>query len=185
MQLNKKLNLVLPLYRGKDQASVYVHSTPISRAVFEAFFMIIAKTFSSIYAGGLGVTGGPAVAAMLLRQHAKEQGGDEYLAEVDAGLFSEIRRLTNVVVLGPDGWETVPLDEGLKRKLVDEDEAGEVENALAFFTVVSCMHRRGQLTGVLGVACDLWGARIVYSNCTEFAASLPTSITADDTGTKE
>lgn len=183
MKVNRKLNLVIELHRDHGQI-VYVHSTPIARQVFESFFMVIAKTFSSIYTGGIGIASGPAIAAMLLKKNAQDIGGEGYLAEVNAGLIEEVHRLTSVVVLGENGWENIPFAEACKKQLIDDDERGEVENALAFFTVASCMHRKEHLPGVLGTACELWGARVVSSNCTEFATSLPTSTSKENTGAK-
>jgi hypothetical protein len=107
-------------------------------------------------------------------------GGDEYVAEVQHGLVGEIHRLTSAILLTEQGWEAIPFDEALRKNMLDQDEASEVENALAFFTVVSLMHRKTQLPGVLGMACDLWEARIVSSNSTEFAASLRTPTKDED-----
>lgn len=183
MQINRKLNLVIPLPRG-DNLNIYVHSTPIGRVVFEAYFMVIAKTFASIYGEGLGVSSGPAVSALLLLQEAKKMGGDDYVAEVKAGLIAEIHRLTSVMLLTDNGWETIPFDEAIRKNMLDQDEASEVENALAFFTVISAMHKKAQLPGVLGMACDLWQAQIVSSNSTDFAASLRIPTKGDDTTVK-
>jgi hypothetical protein len=87
----------------------------------------------------------------------------------------EIRRLSNVVALGPKGWAGVPLQVALDEGTIGEDERAEVENAIVFFTVASLVHRRADLPAILDGASKLWGAQTTLLNATEFAASLPTS----------
>jgi len=177
--INRKLNLVLTYPREKG--NIYVHSTAVSRQVFESFYRVISRAFSAIYTETGGIYAGPRIAALELKRAATELGLQE--ADIQHGLIAEIQRLTSVVMLTDKGWETIPYHEAVK-KMLDEDEASEVENALAFFTVVSRMHRKQDLENVLGVMTNLWGAQIVSLNSTEFAASLQTSMTADNSGAK-
>jgi hypothetical protein len=178
VEIDRKLNLVLTVERG-DGSILHVHSTPVRQAIFTQYYKIIAKTFSQIYSGGYGVTAAPRIAAMLLRDVAAEEGSKE---GVQNGLINEIHRLTNVLVLGNAGWETLPLEDALKRGLLDEDDASEVENAVVFFTVASAMHKRTDLRGVLGAVQGIWGGRLVSSTCTVYASSLPMLIKAGTTG---
>ena len=48
MKIDKKLNLIVPVY-GDDEKTIrcYVHSTPISRETFERYFLIIGQTFGA------------------------------------------------------------------------------------------------------------------------------------------
>lgn len=182
MEINRKLNFVVPIER--DGSTLYAHATPISREVFENYHLVIAKTFSKIYNEGLGFSAGPRVAAMLLKQTAIETGvwgnRQDGTAGVEAGLLGEIRRLTNVIALGPNGWAPFPFAEAIAKGLVDADELSEVENAIVYFTVASAMHRKAELTAILAGAANLWGAQVTSSNTTEFAASLQTSIAIDN-----
>ena|SRR3974390_2260268 len=184
--IDRKLNLVLTYPR--DKGALYVHATAISKQVFETYYRVISKAFASIYTDYGGASGafasGPRIAALELKRAAAEFGGESAKADVEQGLMAEIRRLANAILLTDKGWETLPLGEVIKRGLLDEDEASEVENALAFFTVASRMHRKQELTGVLGVMSDLWGAQIVSSNCTAYAASLEIPSQADVTTKK-
>jgi hypothetical protein len=177
MKIDKKLNVVLPLER--PDGMIYVHSTPIARAVFERFFLVISKTFAAIYSEGLGSLAGPRVAAMMVRKVAAESG---ILDEVERGFFAELRRLSNVLMLTGDGWEAVPLHNAITNGVFSDDELSEVENALTFFTVVSAMHKRTEVGQVLGVMSSLWGAQITSSNCTEYGTSLQTSTGAASSG---
>ena len=67
MRLDKKLNLVIPI--EDDERTIYVHSMPISKQVFEANVFIISKTLSVLYEEGLTV----------FAQHAERFRDDEYV----------------------------------------------------------------------------------------------------------
>jgi hypothetical protein len=179
LKINRKLNFVIPIYDAENKLYAYVHSTPLSEAAFESNVRIIAQTFSAIYAGGLGAAAGPRVAAMLIREIAQENAGEEpearkaALDAVNQSLFSEIWRLTNVITLGPTGWTTLPYEDAIHQNLIDDEDAGEVENALAFFIVASAMHKRSEVGFILNLASKLWSAQTSLLNSTEYAASLP------------
>lgn len=183
MKIDRKLNLVVPFER--ESGTIYVHAAPISREVFEKYFLVIAKTFAAVYSEGLSVMAGPRVAALLLKERAVAMGIWDGPTGVDRGLMSEVRRLSNV--LAPDaakggGWATVPLQDAVDHGYMDADESVEVENILTFFIVVSAMHKRAELAAVLDGASRLWGGQITSLNCTEYTASLPTSTVGANTG---
>lgn len=174
MEINKKLNLVIPLERG-DGATIYAYSMPIDRALFERYYKIFAKCFSEIYGSGLGIMSAPRVALMIMRDAAKELGVWDGPEGAEHGLVNEIRRLTYVIALTERGWEPVPWHEAITRKLIDDDEISEVENAIAFFTVAWHYHRRSDRKGILEGASKLWGGHLESLSYTEFCAYLPTS----------
>ncbi len=183
MQLDKALNLVVPVERD-DGTTIYVHSTPVSREVFDRFFLVMAKTFSSLYTEGLGIAAGPRVAAKLLKSVASNMG-EQQLANVQQGLIAEIRRLSNVIVPNETGgWTPMPLDVAISHNLIDRDDADEVENAVTFFTLASAMHKKREARVILAEAAKLWGAEITSQSFTTFAASLPTSTSVASTGEK-
>ena len=70
MKINRALNLVIPV--ELESGTVYIHSTPISREVFEEFYLVISKTFTRIFTEGLGAIGGARIANLMLRDVAKE-----------------------------------------------------------------------------------------------------------------
>ena len=178
MKLNEKLNFVIPLYGDDDVITAYVHSTPISREVFEAHFLVISRVFAAIHAEGLGEIAGPRVAALILQKVA-ERMNDPKSAE---SLLNEIRRLSHAIIRNPGGWIKMPLQDAIDGKHIDDEDASEVLNALVFFTAVSAMHRRQVAREVLNGAAKLWGAQILSLNSTDFVASLKTSIEAVNTG---
>lgn len=181
MRISRRLNLVLPV--DTERGEIYVHSTPISREVFERHFLVLSKTFAAIYQEGLTVTAGPRVAALMLRQIATDMGVWEGPDGVENGLVAEIRRLTNVITPKEEGgYQILPYHDALRQKLLDADDVSEIEGVLSFFTVVSQMHRPNDLVTILAGMGSLWGVQTTLSNSTEFASSLPISTTAATTG---
>lgn len=185
MNLDRKLNLVVPVDRA-DGVKVWVHATPISRAVFETYFLTISKTFAAIYNQGLGAMAGPRIAGLMLKKVATEDGVWEGAGGVEGGLLAEIRRLATLVCPADSagGWQQIPFQEAVDRKLLDEGDVSEVENILVFFIVASAMHRRADLPDVLGIASSLWSAQTTSSNSTEFTGSLQTSTETASIGEK-
>lgn len=185
MRINERLNIVIPLYRDGDDAYAWVHSTPISREVFDSSYMLIAKTFTAIHSEGLGEVGGPKVALNIMRDVGRQMagpGGDG--AAVTTPLMNEIRRLSSVIVRMRDSWETMPLHDAVIGKLLDEDDVVEVENSLAFFTCASRMYPRNQRQDFMDGAARLWGAQMLSLNSTEFRVSLQTPTEIESTGAR-
>lgn len=172
MRIDRKMNLVFPV--DTEKGTVYVHTTPISREVFELHFLVISQTFAALYQQGLNIVAGPRIAAMMLKDLATKQGNWDGPDGVKEGLVAEMRRLTMVAVPGEKGWQMMPFDEVCDRGILDEDDQSEVEGAVTFFTCVSAMHRRDQLPGVLAGMASLWDAQITSLNFTAYVASLPT-----------
>lgn len=181
MRVDDRLNLVLPISRA-DGSTVYIHSMPIPRDVFETYFLVISKTFSEIYTEGLNVVSGPRIAAMMLRKVATDMRQWDGPGGVRQGLMEEIRRLSNVAAPGPNGWETLPLSLALDRGVIDEEDAWEAENTIVFFIVNCAMHTRAIIPSVLEQMRNLWAIQTSPLNITGFCASLATSTATDNTG---
>jgi hypothetical protein len=173
VKMNKKLNFVIPVDTAVGE--ILVHSMPISREVFERYYMEIGKTFAEIYTAGLGITAGPRVAKLVLKKISEDLGTWDGPAGVENGLLNEIRRLSNAIVPSDKGWSVIPLHEAIEKGVIDADDATEVENALTFFTVASSMHKRQDARGILEGAGKLWGARVESLSCTELKDSFQTS----------
>ena len=185
VKIDRKLNLVVPVTNDNGD-TFYVHSSPISRETFERYFDVIARTFTEIYSGGYGVFSAPRIAGMLLKKVAEGLGVWEGSSGVQRGLVEEIRRLSNVIVPGErGGWDTVPLYDAIKLGQINDDDASEVENVLAFFTVASVMHKKIDLPEIMRGASRLWGGQTTFLNCTEYAHSLPILTKEGNTGATE
>jgi hypothetical protein len=151
----------------------YVYSAPLSRKVFERYWLVFSKTFAQIYNEGLHVTAGPRIAAMAMREIAGSLGRLEGIDGVEHGVFDEIRRTTTIAMPTDKGWQQVILDDAVKGGLISDEDFSEVENILAFFTVISAMHRADQRRPILEGAARLWDAQIISSSFSAFIASLP------------
>lgn len=148
MQINDKLNLVLPLRRDAAGAiSVYGYHTPISREVFVANFRMLSATKAELFAKGRTYAGevGPQIAGLLLRDEARrdavrigdiEEATNAFAAKA---FFAELRRLTMVMAGSENGWEPIPLDIALSKGLIDAEDWGEAESGLVFFTALFCL----------------------------------------------
>lgn len=182
MKINRSLNLVIPV--EDDSSVLYVHSTPVGREVFERYYLIMGKVFAAIYNEGLGVVAGPRIAMLILKELA-QRGGPEMVADVERGLLAEMRRLTNVCLMGDAGWEVLPFQTVIDRKMLDDSTLVEVESAICFFIVNSALHKGGVLTSMLQTLVELFGWQLTSSNVTEFKNSLPTlTVAASSTATE-
>lgn len=192
MKIDRKLNLVLPIVDGvttdekgveHDNIVAYVHSTPISKEVFEKYFLVLSKVHARILSEGLGWAAGPRIAALMLEKVAKEDGTWEGADGVSRGLLGEIVRLTNVFMPLPvGGWDMVPLQIAIDQKLISDDDIGEVKSIIVFFTVSSWLYPKMMRDKILMEAMALSGGRTESLSCTDFSTSLPMSIATASTG---
>lgn len=181
MQIKSNLNLVIPVDYDKG-GQIFVHSTPISREVFENYFLVISKTFADIFSQGLGAISGPRVAYLMLKHTAKNIGVWDGPAGVKSGLINEIIRLTNVHLPDEKGWKTIPLQVAVSRGIIDEETMAEIEGELVFFTCVSKMNKKNQAKDIMETVNGLWGSLITSLDCMEYKTFLQTSTEAESTG---
>lgn len=180
MHIDKSLNIVIEIDR--EPSKIFVHSMPISREVFEAYFLPISMAFSKIYKVNLDGLAGPRVAALFLKSAAIEIGMWEGAQGVENGLLGEIVRLSNVVMPNPNGpgWVVKPMYNALAENLLSESEKSEVLGIQSFFTLAYHMHQKKWRTQVLA-GLDLWLTHTTSLNVTEFCASLEKSIKEETT----
>lgn len=181
-EINRRLNIVDEVTTG--DITVYVHSTPIRREIFDQHYLLLTKTINRMYEESITPVMGARIAYRLMRDVAKEMG-DIAVTKVDTLLFPEIWRLTNVLAPNPErgGWEMLPFEKAVKDGLIDEDDADVIRNHLAFFTAASWVHTRKELkTMIYPMMTAALGSQIVSSTCTEFRDSLPTSTLAESIG---
>jgi hypothetical protein len=182
MKIDRKLNLVIPV--ETEGGVYYVHSQPIGAEVFDVHYMVLAKTFAAIYSEGLGAVAAPRVASRMLRDVAKSLEVWEGPEGVEKALMGEIRRLTNILLPGSTGWESIPLHTAVARDFFTKEEVDEVEGAVTFFTVLSAMHRKSDLERMLQHLIAAWHCQTTSSNSTVFASSLTTPIGEESSGEK-
>lgn len=175
VKIDKDLNLVVTVERA-DGKEVHAHCVPLPMEIFKQYFLTISKAFAQIYMQGLTMVSGPRVAWMLLEKAGKETGEWE-------GLKAHLNRLCTV--MAPDGkgsWGQTLLQDAVARRVIDEEDAMEVEGLVAFFICVCAMHRRAERKQFLDLALPLWGGQLTSSTVTAFQHSLPTSTGAASSG---
>lgn len=178
MKINKKLNLVIPFEGG------VIHAMPISRMVFEKYYRVIAQTFAEMYSPGAAALSGPKIAALLLKDVAVKFDAWEGDEGVERGLMNEIRRLSNVAIVGNEGWQTFTYYDACKQSLLDEDQVAEIESLLVFFMCVSSMQKQRETEVILGMVNALWGSQTTLLAFTEYINSLRTSTGEGNSGEK-
>jgi len=180
LKIDQNLFLIIPV--DVDTGTLYVHAAAPGREVFERYFRVVARAFGEIQEMTGSMTG-PRVAMLTIRACAAEMGPG-VVKEVEDGLIGEIKRLANVAVPDKGRWDQVPLEEAVARGLIDETDASEVENALAFFMLGCSMYPKALKRGALTAVMQTWGARIESSDFTAFVDSLPTSTAPASSGVK-
>ena len=166
---------------------VYIHSTSISRSVFEQFYLELGKVFSqcfdSINQAHLALSA-PQLAYPALKSIATKAGNWDGVGGVKFGLVNEIVRLTNVAVSTEHGWETIPFDTAVKKEVLNEDEEAEALSSLIFFTAISKVAPKDLKNSFLEMAGALRNWELTYSDCTEYMSGLPTLTKKESTGKK-
>jgi len=181
MRIDAKLNLIVPVDQA-DGSRVFVHVTPVSREVFETYYLSISRAFTEIYTNGLNVASGPKVAALVLKDVATRMGVWDTPGGVRQGLVEEIRRLSNVVFPGPGGWSSLPLMVAVAKDIISEEDAAEAEGVATFFILNCLMHKKKNLAPTLTLMSGLWETQTSSSGVMEFAGSLRTSTEDASTG---
>lgn len=184
MKIDKKLNIIIPIERsdvdGKSKVDAYIYSIPLSLAAFNLNCELIGRTFTKIMTGGLGTIAGARMTMNVMQEIATKSNAEESYTNFK----TELHRLSTYASMSGDGWKQLPIAEAISKKLLDEDEVSEVENALAFFMVASAMYKKSENRTVLLGLSSIWDALPTLSSFTEFLASLKIS-TATETSSKK
>lgn len=179
MKINERLNLVVPLYDEADKVYAYVHSTPISYEVFKANYLLISKTYMSVFGNDLGPFAGPRVAALVMDEVAEKMTNGPQMV---SALMTEVRRLSTVIMPNDNGWTPVPFEAAIKRGMLDQEDIQEVLSAITFFLVVWHLAPRSARADILSGTALIWGAQLSLLNATAYLNSLPISTGTENTG---
>lgn len=166
LKIDDRLNLVIPLALSGGDA--YVHSTPISQETFDEHFMLLSRTFNTLFGEGFAATTGPRVAYLMMERVARNTRDGESFAAV----MNEIYRLTMVAL---PGGEFMLLDEAIKAAKIDQADKREIDNALVFFTVTSALLKPKDANEMISEGARLWGALTTSLGFMAYVASLSTS----------
>jgi len=186
LKIDRNLSLVMQVQTEKN-GKVHIHSTSISRSVFEQFYLELGKVFSqcfdSINQAHLALSA-PQLAYPALKSIAQKAGNWDGAGGVKFGLVNEIIRLTNVAVSTEHGWETIPFDTAVKKEILNEDEEAEALSSLIFFTAISKVAPKDLKNSFLEMAGALRNWELTYSDCTEYMNGLPILTKKETTGKK-
>jgi hypothetical protein len=172
MQITIDLKLVFPI-RWADEPdkdgnlvpTVYAYHTPISQAVFEANFRLIAAT-----AAQLGRFA--SIATLELREVAKEAGSTENAL----ALLESIKQSTLVMIPDANGTykDFPPVDNAIARGAISAEDWSEAEATLVFFTCRYSLTPRMNRPALIRELASALKGLTTSSVPTELAASLPT-----------
>lgn len=181
IRIDEQLNLVMPIRRSDDRV-IHIHSTPVSAEIFAGFYEPIARVFTKLYDGGIGIMSGPRVAYYVLRDLCTQNDTWTGTNGIENTLCNEIWRLTNVLMPGQRGWEIVPFADVVNRKMLSPREIDEVKNILVFFTVNFSMHKIAVMRAIMSLSRGMWEAQSSSLNCTEYRNFLATQTEAENSG---
>jgi len=174
MKIDRKLNIIIEMDRGEG-SKLFVHAAPVSREVFDAHWQMIAKAYGAIMNSDMAGFA-TRVAMRMIRQVAEDSG-----TNADA-LADEIRLRATVVLQNGGKWDTIPLQQAVSGGMLDEEEAAEVDNNIAFFTCCWHMTPRAQRTEFLTGLARRWGVQTSSSDSTAWANSLRMSTATGSSG---
>lgn len=182
LKINRRLNLVLDVERA-DGSIAHVHHVPISEEVFDVHWEVITRTVSRFYMREMLPAAAVRVGLNMMLSVADDMGIKE---KIERELLPNFWRSTTVILPSDKGWVPTPLDVVVASKQgLDSEDLKEVKNYIAFFTSASWVHRREELGPLLYQQLRSSGGRFESWTCTEFVASLQTSITPASSGPKE
>lgn len=185
MKIDAALNFVIPLFHDEndDAPYAYVCATPLSQAAFEANFRVLVRTFKLV-----ADEGGSAnrFARLYMRDAALSlTGPDGNADQICAPVLNEIGRLSSVVLSTKNGWESIPLQQAIDAKLLDEGDAGEAISACVFFTLALRAAPKTLTRGFTESGLRTWSAQSSSLSPTEWIASLRTSTETANSGATE
>lgn len=193
MKINSDLNIVVPI-RTDEKGNVLIHGyhTPISRAVFEANYRILAATKSALASKGIHyqMDAGPRIAGLVLKDEAAKDARE--VGNVDAegkpditgalALLADIKRLTMILIPTVEGWVYKPVDVAIANDFIDDEEWREVESAIVFFTAHYSLAKMSERAAMGRATASVLNAQSTSLSVTEFASSLQMLTNADASG---
>ena len=178
MKLDSSLNFVVPLFHGEDDGSpyAYVYARPISVAAFEANYRLLVRTFQTMMEEGSSAM---RFARLFMKDAAAALPNGEAMA---TALLNEVGRLSSAVVATARGWETIPLQQAVDAKLLDDGDGDEAIGAAVFFLAVWHISPKSIRSGLLASGTQAWSAELSPLPPMEWIASLPTLTEAATSG---
>ena len=169
MDINRNLNLVMNI--GVDGENFIIHSTPISKAIFDLNWRYFREVYDDLSRGS--IMGSLALAKNILIDAAttpkNKNAAHELINAISANTF----------VILPAGNLLITND------AVDSDLRDEVINRLIFFTVYNRHLLASNLTNFMEAMASVMNGEFTLLNATEYANSLTTSTTVGNIGVNQ
>ena len=181
--INDALNLVLPVRSNEDgEPLIWAHHTPISTDVFRANYRIIAETNAAIWGKGIkyAATAGARIANLTLLDISKADAQEHGIEDAGPALLAEIKRLTLILAPGANGFETLPVDVAIARKVIDADDWDEAEGSLCFFTAAFHLAKRAGRKKFSELIASVIAGSTTSLGPTEYGSSLRQSTPVND-----
>lgn len=178
MKITDSLNLAIPFGNG-----LTAFHTPISRSIYEAHYAVLNAALAAMGRKGLHYLrgSGPNIANLVLKDEGKRDAAERGEEDNTPALLSEIKRLTNVLVPGPAGYDLLPVDTAISMGKLDEEDWGELEAGIVFFTCLVQTAKKADRAVVAKTAASTQGGSITSFAPMEYAASLQKSTKAEPT----
>ncbi len=165
-QIADDLRLVIPVtYDATGDPVIYAYHTPISHAVFQANFAVIARTNAAIFKEGFAYAqlSGITTAAMELKEQAEKYAAERGILAPDGKSFmdmakpilTEIERLTLILAPTPQGWQELPVSVAINQGHIKEEDWQEAESQLVFFSVSYAVESRHRKIWRMKILADL------------------------------
>lgn len=187
MHINRELNLVMK-WESEKFGSLYIHSCPVSESVLDAYPKELCLTLDELMGqvrSTQALYGATQVAYSMLKNIATNRGTWSGAGGVEAGFVNEILRLTNVLYVGENGWEVLPVDVSIKKGILSERDKREILSNILFFMLNFSLCPREYLPLVEEFLNFQPSLERTSSNCMEFLTGLQTSNKNESFGEKE
>ena len=203
MKIDEQRRLVLPVVSGtvttkvdgkdvsEDTVLIHAYHVPISKAVYEANFRVLAATRSALASKGQHylMGSGPRVASLTLKDEGRKDAATRGMINEDGkivdeetpALLAEIKRLTNILCATQNGWDLLPVDVAIQQGKIDEEDWEEAQSAIVFFTCHVSMAKKSGLTKASELMASLVSGSTTSLPPMEFAASLQKLTPAEPT----
>ncbi|WP_430229713.1 hypothetical protein [Paraburkholderia tropica] len=178
----------------EDVVRIHAFHTPVSKAVFDQNFCLLASTKAAMEGKGRQylMSAGPRIAALTLRDEGRkdaesrgnvDDNGNPNEDDVRA-FFAEIKRLTTILCPGQTGWEMLPVDLAISGGKIDAEDWEEVESAIVFFTCHYSMAKKADRKRIAQATATFLRASTTHSPLSAYLASLPNSTPAETSAPK-
>jgi hypothetical protein len=172
MQITDSLNLAIPFGNGMT-----AYHTSVSRAIYEANYAALHAALAAMGRKGAHYlkASGPNIANLVLKDEGKRDAAERGEEDRTPALLGEIKRLTNVLVPGAAGYDLLPVDAAISMGKLDEEDWGELEAQIVFFTCLVQTARKSDRTMVAASVASIVDGSTTSSAPMVYAASLQTS----------